>query len=194
MEEKKIFDHITIQGSVHAIPGSPGGNSKWGNISGDIHDQEDLINELNKKENTDIQKSIEFFESRPEFDFRFAISIANKPIDSVTELIELILNEFRLHAPIAWIPFDIGKMCLIIKVNSSEEKEAFRLYIPKTGQLVSVSLIDPSGLVKFTYYTIGDSTKWGSITGNIEEQTDLGETFLDNKSKIKKSEIEDLFG
>lgn len=188
---------IVITGKVEAYPGSAGGKTSWGNITGNINDQLDLKNALSTKENNDTQKIKEFFESHEDFGYKFLISIANKPVTEVADYVELVLQEFALHSPVAMVPYDVGKMALILKVNEPTSGETFRCLIPSIGQILSVSLVDASGLVKFAYKYIGDdgeTAKWGNITGNIDDQSDLGENFVDSESNIKRSEIEALFG
>ena len=189
---------IVITGKVEAYPGSGGsGTVKFENIQGSPYDNTNLRNALNAKENNDTQKIKEFFESHEDFGYKFLISIANKPVTEVTEYVELILREFALHSPVAMVPYDVGKMALILKVNDPTSGETFRCLIPSIGQILSVSMVDASGLVKFAYRYIGDdgeTARWGKIEGNIEDQSDLGENFLDTESNIKNSEIEALFG
>ena len=188
---------IVITGKVEAYPGSGGRGAAWGGITGNINDQTDLRNVLSTKENNDTQKIKEFFESHEDFGYKFLISIANKPVTEVADYVELVLQEFALHAPVAMVPYDVGKMALILKVNEPTSGETFRCLIPSIGQILSVSMVDASGLVKFAYRFIGDdgeTAKWGKIEGNIEDQTDLGENFVDSESNIKRQEIEALFG
>lgn len=189
---------IVITGKVEACPGSGGsGKATWGNIQGNIDNQTDLVNLFNTKENNDVQKIKLFFNEHPEFNYKFLQSIANQPVTDVTDYIELIFREYETHFPAALVPFNVGTMGVIVKVFTNVSGESFRVYIPKTGQIVSVSLIDASGLVKFAYSMVGDegdTAKWGYISGNIKDQEDLGDEYMSNDDYISRAEIENLFG
>ena len=86
------YNELTVTGGIEASSTTLVNVGKWGSITGDILDQQDLMALFDTKENTDIKKISEFFGTHPEYDYRFLISIDNKELISVRDYIQLIID------------------------------------------------------------------------------------------------------
>ena len=119
-------------------------------------------------------------------------------VTSLRYYIQLIIDE-RIQNSELWVPYEVGKMALIVKYNTSDMSELMRFYLPDSGQ---IGTIDASGeLIKFVFKYIGDdednSAEWGKILGSIENQTDLIEVLnlkLNRSDIITKEDIDRVFG
>ena len=172
--------------------------TRWGDIKGDISNQEDLNNSLNNKQDNQIKQISDFFESHPEYEFRFLQSIANRPLAEVNDYVQLVIDG-RFQNRDFWVPYEVSKMALIVKCNTTNMLELIRFYLPDSGE---IGTVDASGeLIKFVFKYIGDdqdnSAEWGKIIGSIENQTDLIEALnlkLNRSDIITKEDIDRLFG
>ena len=188
--------NINLGGEIDADPVFPV-NINWGKIHGDIQDQTDLIAELDKKEDNDSTKISKFFEAHPEYDYQFLMSIAEKPVTSVTAYIQLIIDD-KMETDALWIPYEIGKMCLVAETDATQLSKIISFYIPQTGQVGTVDLTDESGLVKFHLKTVIDvaEVSWGEIVGDISENSQLFQALankLDINAYITVAEVDELF-
>ena len=172
--------------------------TRWGDIKGDIVNQEDLTNVLNEKEDNQIKRISSFFNEHPEYEFRFFQSIANKSLFEVNDYVQLVLDD-KFQNGEFWLPYEVGKMALIVKCDASNLSELIRFYLPDSGQ---IGTVDASGeFIKFVFKYIGDdednSAEWGKILGSIENQTDLIEALnlkLNRSDYITKDDIDRIFG
>jgi len=173
MNEQRILTGQIIAESVTI------GNPKWGNIQGDISNQIDLINLLKEKKDSDAKQIAVFFSEKPEYAYRFLISMANRPVIDVKDYFQLIIDDYGAIGKGLWVPYDASNLCLILKVNERDPGNIIRFYVPSTGEIGFIDLADESGLVKYTYKVLGDdldeAAQWGNILGDIQNQTDLME-------------------
>ena len=190
-KQKILKGEITADSVIMTKP-------KWGDIKGDINNQDDLINMLNEKEDNQVKRMSSFFNEHPEYEFRFFQSIANKPLSEVNDYVQLVLDD-KFQNGEFWLPYEVGKMALIVKCNASNLSELIRFYLPDSGQ---IGTVDASGeFIKFLFKYIGDdednSAEWGKILGSIENQTDLIEALnlkLNRSDIITKEDIDRIFG
>lgn len=175
--DRTLFGNISA-GSVK-IQGA-----EWGSIEGDISDQTDLIGELDKKEDNDLSKIATFFEENPEYQNRYLVSIADQPILDVKDYIQLVVDG-HVGNDSMWIPFDVGKMCLIIDTSSSDLAKTIRFYVPQTGKFGVVDLTDELDIVRINYRAIDEipPTEWADIQGHVYDNPDL-KAILDTKVNI----------
>lgn len=173
---------------------------KWGDIKGDINTQEDLIELLNNKEDSQVKKISDFFNDHPEYEYKFLQSIANQQFNDVKDYIQLIIDD-KIQNGEFWVPYEVGKMTLIVKCNSSNLSELIRFYLPYTGQIGTINASNEDGKVRFVFKVIGDdednSAEWGKILGSLENQSDLVDALdlkLNKADFITKEEIDELFG
>ena len=191
-DKKKILTGKIIAESISLT------KTRWGDIKGDIANQEDLMNALNEKEDNQLKRMSSFFNEHPEYEFRFFQSIANKPLSEVNDYVQLVLDD-KFQNGEFWLPYEVGKMALIVKCNASNLSELIRFYLPDSGQ---IGTVDASGeFIKFLFKYIGDdednSAEWGKILGSIEHQTDLIEALnlkLNRSDIITKEDIDRIFG
>ena len=191
-DKKKILTGKIIAESISLT------KTRWGDIKGDITNQEDLTNAFNEKEDNQVKKMSSFFNEHPEYEFRFFQSIANKSLSEVNDYVQLVLDD-KFQNGEFWLPYEVGKMALIVKCNASNLSELIRFYLPDSGQ---IGTVDASGeLIKFVFKYIGDdqdnSAEWGKIIGSIENQTDLIEALnlkLNRSDIITKEDIDRVFG
>ena len=189
--------NINLGGEIDADPVFPV-NPVWGNIVGDIQDQTDLITEFNKKEDDDNTKISKFFEAHPEYDYQFLMSIAEKPVASVAAYIQLIIDD-KTETDALWVPYEIGRMCLVAETDATQLNKIISFYIPQTGQVGTVDLTDESGLVKFHLKTVIDvaEVEWSEIVGDISDNPQLVQALankLDINAYITVAEVDELFG
>ena len=191
-DKKKILTGKIIAESISLT------KTRWGDIKGDIANQEDLMNALNEKEDNQLKRMSSFFNEHPEDEFRFFQSIANKSLSEVNDYVQLVLDD-KFQNGEFWLPYEVGKMALIVKCNASNLSELIRFYLPDSGQ---IGTVDASGeFIKFLFKYIGDdednSAEWGKILGSIENQTDLIEALnlkLNRSDIITKEDIDRIFG
>lgn len=88
-----IVNEVTLNGAIDASSTMIEASTRWGKIKGDINDQSDLIEILNTKEETEVQKISKFFKENEKYNYRFLISIANQDIDSVKEYIQYVIDD-----------------------------------------------------------------------------------------------------
>lgn len=196
-----IVNEVTLNGAIDASSTMIEASTRWGKIKGDINDQSDLIEILNTKEETEVQKISKFFKENEKYNYKFLISIANQDIDSVKEYIQYVIDDKNQNG-VLWIPYNPSAMCMIIRASSQALDQVIRFFVPLTGEIgnVDISDEDDSGKVRFTYAMIGDdqdeSARWGNIFGKIEDQADLMallEEKLNKSDNITTDEINTLF-
>ena len=178
MNNQKVLQGQIIAESVTI------GNPKWGGISGDISNQTDLIKLLQEKKDSDAKEIVVFFNTHPEYEYRFLLSMAGRLVEEVKDYFQLIIDGF-VNQDELWIPYDVSKLCQILKVDTRDLANLIRFYVPYTGQIGVVDISDESGVVKYTYKLLGDDcldvkAEWGNITGSLDNQIDLAEA-LDSK-------------
>ena len=192
-------EEIVLTGSINAQSVLLDTVSKWGKIIGDINDQTDLVNKLKEKQDSDATLVGRFFIEKPEYNYRFLVSMAGRRVDEVKDYFQLIIDDFIRYSSL-WVPYDVARMCIILKVNSQNLSDAVRFFVPATGEIGFVDLGDESGIVRFTYRILGDdfdeSAQWGKIIGSIEDQEDLMRILdlkLNKTDYATDEEIHDIF-
>ena len=171
--------------------------SKWGSITGDITNQTDLINLLSEKQDNEVALIAAFFNSHPDYNYRFLTFMQNKPVDDVKGYLQLIIDD-RVGNDSLWVPYDIGKLCLIISASGTQLDKAIRFYVPSIGQTGVVDLTDESGITKFIYRSIDECTKveWSDIEGSVMDSPELAMALnakVDKDKYITPGEINSFF-
>ena len=171
--------------------------SRWGGITGDINDQLDLIEKLSEKEDSDVTKIAAFFSSHPEYGYQFLISMAGKSVESVKWYLQLIIDD-KVGNDSLWVPYEVGRLCLVISASGTQLDKAIRFYVPQTGQVGTVNLADESGIVKFIYYTIDEVTEveWSDIQGSVLDNPELAAALdarVAKEDNITVEEVNSLF-
>ena len=192
MNESKVLTGQIIADSV-----TVNYRSKWGNIVGDINDQLDLLELFNDKQNTEVAEIAAFFIAHPEFEYRFLTFMDGKSVDSVKGYLQLVIDG-RVGNDSYWIPYDIGKLCLILSASGTQLDKAIRFFVPSIGMTGVVDLTDESGITQFIYRPIDECTKveWSDIEGSVFDNPELAaalEEKVDKEEYITSAEINSLF-
>ena len=190
-------ENRVLTGQIIAETVTFGGKSKWGSITGNINDQTDLISLFDEKQDNEVALIAAFFNSHPDYQYRFLTFMQNKPVDDVKGYLQLIIDD-RVGNDSLWIPYDIGKLCLIISASGTQLDKAIRFYVPSIGQTGIVDLTDESGITKFIYRAIDEVTKveWSDIEGSVLDNPELQAALqekVDKEEYITPNEINSLF-
>ena len=204
MNDKKVltgqvFSNETriLSGQIIADSVIVDAKTKWGSITGNIRDQLDLLNLFDDKQNTEVAEIAAFFLVHPEYEYHFLTFMDGKPVDDVKGYLQLVIDG-RVGNDSFWIPFDIGKLCLIISASGTQLDKAIRFFVPSTGMTGIVNLADESGITQFIYRPIDECTRveWSDIEGSVLDNPELAAALaekVDKKEYITSGEINSLF-